>query len=635
MCGIVGYSGDFLSSDLKQAVQDLAHRGPDDQGVFYDPHNLVGLGHSRLSILDLSDAGHQPMFSPCGDVVIVFNGEIYNFKELRNELASSGYSFSGDSDTEVLLKLYMHLGEAAIQKLNGIFSFALWDARKGTVLLVRDPMGVKPLYWSQTSEGVVFASELKAMVRFFNHELRLDASAVHRYLGYLWCPGERTAMEGVKKVLPGEALEIRRGTVTRKWTWFHLPISTRNTSKSEGDAQYWIDETRQKLREAVHRQMVADVPVGAFLSGGLDSSAVVALAKEIDPDIKCFSIALEGGQDEGTVDDLPYARRAANYLGLELEIVNVDSSRMARDLENMVFQLDEPLADPAVLNVRYISQLARSDGYKVLLSGAGGDDLFTGYRRHKALLTRPLWDWLPKRVLNCAEIGFAQLDQRNSYFRKLAKLFSGASLSGDTAISSYFLWAREKDLLPLYSADMREAISQVSLTSSLENFLQAYPADLPDLEKMLLLEQRFFLADHNLTYTDKMSMAEGVEARVPFLDLDLVEHAAKIPLHLKFRNGQTKWILKKAMEPYLPKEIIYRPKTGFGAPLRRWMKNELSELKHDTLSAESVKRRNIFDSKALERLIADDNAGKIDASYLIFSIMCIEIWCEKFLAQRT
>ena len=635
MCGIVGYSGNFLSSHLEEAVRDLAHRGPDDHGVFSDPQNLVGLGHSRLSILDLSEAGHQPMVSPCGDVVIVFNGEIYNFKELRNELISAGYSFSGSSDTEVLLKLYMHLGEVAIQKLNGIFSFALWDARNGMVLIARDPMGVKPLYWSQTPEGIVFASELKAMMRFFSHELQLDPAAVNQYLGYLWCPGERTAMEGVKKVLPGEALQIRRGTVARKWTWFHLPTSTRSTQKSRGGAQYWIDETRQKLREAVHRQMVADVPVGAFLSGGLDSSAVVAFAKEIDPDIRCFSIALDGGQDKGAVDDLPYARRAANHLGLELEIVNIDSSRMARDLESMVFQLDEPLADPAVLNVRYISELARSNGYKVLLSGAGGDDLFTGYRRHKALLTRPFWDWLPKRVLNCADNAFAQLDQRNPYFRKLAKLFNGASLSGDAAIANYFLWAREKDLLSLYSDNIREAIAQESLTFPLENYLQAYPADLPALEKMLLLEQRFFLADHNLTYTDKMSMAEGVEARVPFLDLDLVNHAANTPLHLKHRKGQAKWILKKAMEPYLPREIIYRPKTGFGAPLRRWMKNELSELKHDILSAESVKRRNIFDSQAVERLIASDNAGKIDASYLIFSIMCIEIWCEKFLSQRT
>ena len=483
MCGIVGYSGNFLSSHLEGAVRDLAHRGPDDHGVFFDPRNLVGLGHSRLSILDLSDAGHQPMVSPGGDVVIVFNGEIYNFKELRNELASAGYNFVGDSDTEVLLNLYLHFGEAALQKLNGIFSLALWDARYGSVLLVRDPMGVKPLYWIQTSGGVVFASELKAIVRFLSHELRIDPSAIHQYLGYLWCPGERTAMEGVKKVLPGEALEIRRGTVTRKWNWFHLPTSTRNSSKSEGDTQYWIDETRQKLREAVHRQMIADVPVGAFLSGGLDSSAVVAFAKEIDPDIRCFSIALEGGQDEGAVDDLPYARRAADHLGLELEIVNIDSSRMARDLESMVFQLDEPLADPAVLNVRYISQLARSNGYKVLLSGAGGDDLFTGYRRHKALLTRPFWDWLPKSVLNCAESGFAQLDQRNPTFRKLAKLFNGASLSGDTAIANYFLWARETDLLSLYTDDMRAAIAQESLTSPLENYLQAYPADLPDLER--------------------------------------------------------------------------------------------------------------------------------------------------------
>ena len=220
MCGIVGYSGNFESSSLEQAVKDLAHRGPDCSGVFFTPEKTIGLGHSRLSILDLSAAGHQPMTAQDRDVTIVFNGEIYNFRELKLDLVALGYRFDGNSDTEVLLNLYLHYGEDSIDKLNGIFSFAVWDSRSNKLLLVRDALGVKPLYWAKTNEGVIFASEIKALLRFLPHERRIDHLAIHQYLGFLWCPGERTAMEGVKKVLPGEAIEIERGEITRKWNWF-------------------------------------------------------------------------------------------------------------------------------------------------------------------------------------------------------------------------------------------------------------------------------------------------------------------------------------------------------------------------------------------------------------------------------
>ena len=375
------------------------------------------------------------------------------------------------------------------------------------------------------------------------------------------------------------------------------------------------------------------MPLGAFLSGGLDSSAIVALAREQNPDIRCFTIETQGGQEAGATDDLPYALRVAEHLGVPLDVVRIDAGRMAGDLERMVAQLDEPLADPAPLNVLYISQLAREHGIKVLLSGAGGDDLFTGYRRHRALMAERWWSWLPGPMRQGLAKATGALDQRSALGRRLAKLFSGAGLADDARLVNYFRWAGRADLERLYSAEFEAALGESRAEAPMLEFLRELPPETSRLERMLALEQRFFLADHNLLYTDKMSMAVGVEVRVPFLDLELVEFADRIPAHLKQRGREGKWVLKKAMEPYLPRDVIYRPKTGFGAPLRRWMRFDLREMLGDLLSAESLQRRGLFEPNAVQRLIADNDAGRVDASYTLLSLLCIEIWCRTFLDQ--
>jgi len=432
----------------------------------------------------------------------------------------------------------------------------------------------------------------------------------------------------------GEALWVENGYIKRRWNWYRLPVY-RGAANSTLDQASSIEGTRDHLRNAVCRQMVADVPVGAFLSGGLDSSAIVALAREQNLDIRCFTIEMVGGQEVGATDDLPYARRVAEHLGVSLDVVQIDAGRMAGDLERMVAQLDEPLADPAPLNVLYISQLAREQGIKVLLSGAGGDDLFTGYRRHRALMTEHWWSWLPKPVRVGLSRAGGTLDQRSAFGRRVAKLFSGAALDGDERLVNYFRWAGRADLEKLYSAEFREAVKDSVAEAPMLEFLRGLPESTSRLERMLALEQRFFLTDHNLLYTDKMSMAVGVEVRVPFLDLDLVEFAAQIPARYKQRGKEGKWVLKKAMEPYLPRDVIYRPKTGFGAPLRRWMRHELRELLGDLLSADSLNRRGLFNPAAVQRLISDNDAGRVDASYTLLSLLCIEIWCRKFLDDDT
>ncbi len=649
MCGIAGYSlfsNTIVSSDWPaSACERLAHRGPDDAGVFEDPEQGVGLIHTRLSILDPSPLGHQPMLNRSGRVVLTFNGEIYNFRELRAELEEEGAVFCGDSDTEVLLSLYLKIrnssslipGEAEItsllKKINGIFSFAIWDKDYRVLLLARDALGVKPLYIKQIETGLFFASEIKALPSSFVH---LNAPALERYLTFLWSPGKQTLDADVFKLGPGEAMCISQGVIKHQFSWYQLPVfdqcssSVPATSRSEV-----IRGVEHHLRQAVHRQLVADVPVGAFLSGGLDSSAVVAFARERNPELRCFTIELSRVGEEGFVDDLPYARRVASHLDVPLDVVQVDAARMASCLEEMVWQLDEPLADPAPLNVLFISQLARDCGIKVLLSGAGGDDLFSGYRRHIALETERLWRWLPRRQRILLRQISALFPGESPFARRLRKAFSGAHLEGHARLVHYFRWIERADLYRLFTPAFRAALDQSHAEKPMLDFLAELPDETSDLERMLSLEQRFFLVDHNLTYTDKMSMAVGVEVRVPFLDLELVQYAAGIPSTLKLRNRETKWVLKKALESYLPYDVIYRPKSGFGAPLRRWLRVELRDWLKDILSSQSLNRRGLFDVQAVHQLIALNAEGRIDASYTLLSLACIELWCRFHIDQET
>lgn len=630
MCGIVGASGHPVESQLRLASSLLAHRGPDDSGLYLDMESQVGLAHRRLSIIDTSDAGKQPMFH--GDnrqVVIVFNGEIYNFRELRKQLEIEGHIFRGRSDTEVLLALYVRDGAAMLPKLNGIFTFAIFDRRNRELLLARDSFGVKPLYFSEGPRGFVFASEIKALLPLLTGPKMLDPVALSRYLGFLWCPGERTPFLNVRKMSPGEAFIVRDGRITRRWTWYTASTSNIQISDiSDADA---IQRTRDTFRTAVHRQMVSDVPVGAFLSGGLDSSAVVAMAREVSPNIDCFTIDTGIVQDRGVENDLPYARLAAKHFDVKLHEIKIDPSHLAGALEQMIYQLDEPLADPAPLNVLYISQLARRHGIKVLLSGAGGDDLFSGYRRHHALSFEQYWDWMPQSTRRILRGLAKRVNGYGTWGRRFSKAFAYADFSPDQRLIGYFMWMRPESVAQLFSPEYKNAFAQEDIPAPMNDYLEALPSSMSRLQRLLCLDQRFFLADHNLLYTDKMSMAAGVETRVPFLDNDLVRLANSLPPNLKQPDGEGKWVLRKAMEPYLHPKNLHRPKTGFGTPLRKWLHGELREWVNDSLSPPTLRRRGIFDPKAVASLIANDRAGRIDAAYTIFGLIAIEVWCRRFL----
>ncbi len=644
MCGIVGYSlrpgPDFAAPFARSARPDLApvlhaiqHRGPDGSGIFEDIGAGIGLGHVRLSIVDLNETGAQPMQNPDREdgIVLSYNGEIYNYPDLRAELEAEGHQFRGTSDTEVLLRLLEVVGLDSISSLNGMFAFAAYDRSTGDITVVRDAYGVKPLYYTESDKGVFFSSEVRGLTAMGVTPDIPSEEVVGRYMTFLWNPGSQTPSPNIRKLVPGEAITIKAGRIARQWEWFRSPTLKPNPSSDQQSKV--VTDTAKHLRDAVHRQMIADVPVGAFLSGGLDSSAVVAFARELTPNIKCFTIDPVGGPEDGTPDDLPYARQVASHLDVPLEMVKVDPSAMARDLEMMVSQLEEPLADPACLNVLYIGRLAREQGIKVLLSGSGGDDLFTGYRRHRAIGFDRNMRHFPQPVRNglasCAKL----FNQRIPLQRRISKFLSGMALNGDQRLINYFAWTQRADILALLSKPAREAVDQVTFIEPMVEYLQKMADEAGDIDRALALEQRFFLAEHNLIYTDKMSMAASVEVRVPFLDHDLVSFASTIPHQLKQRGKEGKWILKKAMEPYLPHDVIYRPKAGFGAPLRHWLRGELREMMHDLLSSESLIRRGIFNPQAVSKLITDDVVGRKDGSYTILSMMCLELWCRNSLGQ--
>lgn len=630
MCGIAGYSGDFDRSLLTAMNGSMAHRGPDDEGVWCSSEQRVGLAHRRLAIIDLSPLGHQPMWDVSGRAAIVFNGEIYNYRELRADLELRGYSFAGKSDTEVLLNLYLAEGEEMLARLNGIFAFAIWDAEKRQLFAARDGLGVKPFYYAFTERGFVFASEMKALLKETSIPRRIDAQAVFNYITYLWCPAPRTMLYAVKKLLPGHALLVEQGCLKRFWRFYDLPYTQ---EKFTGSPEEAAELLRNKLAESVRRQMVADVPVGAFLSGGLDSSSIVYFGREHagGERLDCFTIAFsdEAWQREGMTADLPYAKRVAKELDVNLDVIEV-GPEMAQEFGQMVFQLDEPQADPAALNVQFISRLARMNDIKVLLSGAGGDDIFSGYRRHEALALEKLWLWLPQIGLNLAKSILSNIGVMHPGVRRFARLLRNSARDDLQRIAQYFSWVDPLRRNSLISSKMRMELCDGVGEDPLMATLRTLDKAMAPIDKMLYLEAKYFLADHNLNYTDKMSMAESVEVRVPFLDKDLVAFATSLPPGYKQRGREGKWLFKKAMEPLLPRDIIYRPKTGFGAPVRHWLKDELKPLVEEFLSDEVIRQRGLFDASGVRRFLRDDAEGRVDGAYTILAMMCVEMWCREF-----
>ena len=629
MCGIIGAIGKVEESAKRNALETIIHRGPNSKGI-YSKETLF-LGHTRLSIQDLSEKANQPMFSDDKRHVIIFNGEIYNHLEIRRELFTNRV-FKSSGDTETVLYAYIQYGVSILEKLNGIFAFAIFDNETSEIIIVRDHFGVKPLYFYKQDHLFLFGSELKSFLPF-KIDLSFCPEAVFNYISFLWSPGEKTAFRYVKKLLPGTFLKfnIKEKIDIDPVSFYKLNCPSFKINLTE---EQLIDALENHLLKAVERQLLSDVPVGFFLSGGLDSSLLVAMVRRLNPELelKCFTIDVgeNNASIEGFSDDLHYAKKVASYLNVDLSIVNANFD-IVEMFDKMIWHLDEPQADVAPLNVLKIANLARSQDIKVLIGGTGGDDLFSGYRRHQALNIEKYIKVLPSFIVSLVQGAVKLLPSHLPAFRRLKKLVSNLHQTPLKRQLSYFSWLPENKVHSLFSTDWKECLKNYDPFEYFYKVGNDLDKQASDLDRMLFWELKTFLVDHNLNYTDKLGMAVGVEARVPFLDLDLVEFSQSIPTSMKMRGKETKYILKKVAERYLPHDVIYRPKTGFGAPVRKWITSDLQPMIDERLSIDRIKARGIFNPVAVWDLINQNKSGKIDASYSIWALLAIESWCMQFV----
>ena len=627
MCGIVGLIG-VKQVDSSAILASICHRGPDSQGFFQDD-NLF-LGHTRLTIQDLSENGNQPMFSKDGRYVIIFNGEIYNHPDIRKSLCE--FEFKSSGDTETVLYAYIKYGQDCLGMLNGIFSFSVFDMQKKELFIARDHFGVKPLYIYHDADLFLFASEIKAFLSLPIH-FDIDKEALMNYITYLWSPGEKTPFLHVKKLLPGHFLKFNVANFVhaKPIAFYQHQFNGKYISGTEEEL---IDHLDQLLIKVVERQMLSDVPVGFFLSGGLDSTLLVAIAKKIYPDKKflCFTIDIDScnNKTEGFVDDLFYAKKAADFLQVELNIVKADID-IVKNFDNMIWHLDEPQADAAPLNILNIASLAREKEIKVLIGGTGGDDLFSGYRRHQALLLEPIFVLVPIFFGKVVKRILAHLPLKSAFTRRVRRMAENLDLPQMERMKGYFKWMSTIRIYSLFSKSVQQELKGYDSSLYFDKLINQISNEKNLLNQMLYLELKTFLVDHNLNYTDKMGMAEGVEIRVPFLDIDLVAFSQKIPPNMKMRGKETKYILKKVAERYLPHEIIYRPKTGFGAPVRKWIIEDLTDMIAQRLSKSRIQEQGIFDYDAVWTLINENKQNKIDASYSIWAILAIDSWISQFI----
>jgi asparagine synthase (glutamine-hydrolysing) len=633
MCGITGFI-DFTrqsgSEDLRVLVRYMAdklrHRGPDDAGEWVDPASGVALGFRRLAILDLSSTGHQPMISANDRFVIVFNGEIYNFAELRTELAVLGCQFHGHSDTEVLLHAVSLWGiEAAIKRCNGMFAIALWDREKRRLYLVRDRLGIKPLYYGKVGGVILFGSELKALrahPAFVNH---IDRNALTLFLRHNYIPTPYCIYEGMKKLLPGSYLVIEaNGAISEPIIYWSARDIAENGAANpfEGTVEEGVDALEALLRGSVGQRMIADVPLGAFLSGGVDSSTIVALMQaQSQRPVKTFSI----GFWEKEYDEAQYARAVAMHLGTDHTELYVTPDAALDVIPHLPQLYDEPFSDSSQIPTFLVAELARRS-VTVSLSGDGGDELFAGYDRYAYFWK--LWD----------------ARRRLPLFRRVGRNILGAVLTDHNSASSSFLTRKFRRIQQILAADspgqvylemlshwqspQRVVRKGVEYATSITD--QSRWADLTDFtSQMMYLDLITYLPDDILTKVDRASMGVSLEARVPLLDDHrVVEFAWKLPLNMKVRDGQTKWLLRQVLYRYVPPALIERPKMGFGVPIDHWLRGALREWAETLLDAGRLQQEGYFNPEPVRRIWQDHLTGRANWQYLLWDVLMFQSWLE-------
>jgi asparagine synthase (glutamine-hydrolysing) len=647
MCGISGVVNCGNRETLARMTHVQAHRGPDDSGIWdraLPDGSYIGLGSRRLAILDLSADGHMPLCNEDRTVWITYNGEIYNFAELRRELESKGHRFSSHTDTEVIVHLYEEEGYDCVKRLNGMFAFAICDLRSGTptLFVARDHFGVKPFYYHHDGESFAFASEIKALLQVPGIEAELDPESLHQYLTFLWVPDPKTMFRGIFKLPAGHYATFRNGElrITQYWD-LTFPDANHVCVRSEGDL---ADEVRERFRHSVQSQMISDVPIGAFLSAGLDSSSIVAMMRaSTNQPVRTYTVTFPRKYlvGESTLDDPEVATRLAANLGCENHRIVVEPD-VTDLLPRLIWHMDEPTADPAIITAYLVCREARKQA-TVLLSGVGGDELFAGYRKHVAHYWGQAYGRVPSAARSLIEAGLsAAPNMRGSRMKgsvRLAKKMARSASLGPVdrfiANCTYLNAAQKSDL---YSDDFCSAGFDPAARHR-EAFDRVRDSDF--LHQMLYLDTKIFMASLNLTYNDKMSMASSVEVRVPFLDRELAEFVAwNVPPNLKLKGHlapTTKYIFRKAMRNSLPREVLEQPKAGFGAPVDYWLAHDLKSMVDDLLSHSQVGKRGLFRPVAIERFVKEHREGRHDWSMQIWQFLTLELWMQTFLdggAQR-
>ena len=628
---------------LNRMTMIQTHRGPDDFGIWdkrLGDGSYVGLGSRRLAILDLSASGHMPMCNEDRSVWITYNGEIYNFAELRRQLQSKGHQFFSNTDTEVVLRLYEDEGPDCVKRLNGMFAFAICDLRAGTptMFLARDHFGIKPFYYVQQGHGFAFASEIKALLQVPGIEAEMDHEALHQYLTFLWVPDPKTMFRGIYKLPAGHSAIFRDGELVISQYWdLTFPAAGHQYPRSERDL---TDEIRERFRRSVKSQMISDVPVGAFLSAGLDSSSIVAMMAEgADKPIQTYTVTFPDKYrvGENALDDPNVATRTAAQLGVQNHRIVVEPD-VAELLPRLVWHMDEPTADPAIITAYLVCREARENA-TVLLSGVGGDEIFAGYRKHSAHYWGEAYGKTPAALRRIIELAVSSLPSlrgtpMKGRVRMAKKMARSASLSAVERFIMNCTYLDAPQKTGLYTPALFDELSgsdpSVRHYAAFDNVQDSH-----FLNQMLYVDSKIFMASLNLTYNDRMSMASSVEVRVPFLDRELAEFVAwNVPPNLKLKGTvrpTTKYIFREAMKGILPGEVLRQPKAGFGAPTDYWLANDLKDMVDDLLSDTRIRQRELFRPQAVRKFVAEQREGTRDWSMQIWQLLTLELWTQTFL----
>lgn len=623
MCGIAGIfnyreTAGIDPTVIRQMAGTMVHRGPDDEGFYLTPR--VGLGHRRLSIIDRA-GGHQPMANEDSTIWIVFNGEIYNHQELRKELQAKGHTYRTQSDTESIIHAYEEFGDVFELHLTGMFAFALWDEPRGRLVLSRDRLGIKPLYYTVQHGRLIFASEIKAILSVPNIERRVDQESLNTYLSLRYVPGPKTMFKDIFKLQPGHTLVAEKGRIATKCYW---DLQFSEHQRQESDV---VDELDSLLRDVCRSHLMSEVPYGVFLSGGLDSASVVAVMKGFLAErLTTFTV---GYDDDTGVSEFGYARMVSDHIMTAHHDVLLKAQDFADWIPHLVWHLDEPVGDPASIPLFFLARFAKTHA-TVLHSGEGADEIFAGYYIYKKMeMINKLQASVVSRAVKKLSGSVAVLagsTKIGHYLRQLEQPLE-ARYRG---VSRYFLNGSKAELIK------REAFTDVAAESAVDEIFTRYYGRVSNqrsLNRMLYVDSKTWLPDDLLIKADKMTMAASVELRVPFLDHRLVEFAAGLPVELKLREGETKYVLKKLMERYLPAKVIYRVKQGFPVPIAQWFRNGLSALANEVLLSPGNVSAAYVNQSYIASLLKMHQVGKCDFSNELWGLLVLEYWFRTFRVQ--